>query len=73
MDTTNNHERLLSRECAAAYVAANYFPCSKSWLAKLASTDVCAPQYRKAGKHPLYAKRDLDAWAAKADSCHFEA
>lgn len=55
--------RLLRRADAAEYVHAHYgFPCSKQWLAKLATTGG-GPAYRKAGKFPLYSVEDLDAWA----------
>ncbi len=55
--------RMLRRAEAAEYVRTRYgFPCSKQWLAKLATTGG-GPNYRKAGKFPVYAVEDLDAWA----------
>lgn len=55
--------RLLRRADAAEYVLSRYgFPCSKQWLARLACQGG-GPTYRKAGKFPLYAVEDLDAWA----------
>jgi hypothetical protein len=54
----------LPRSKAAAYVESRYgIPCSKHWLAKLAVKGG-GPIYRKAGKFPLYAPADLDAWAS---------
>ena len=54
---------LLRRADAAEYVRTRYgFPCSKQWLAKLATTGG-GPAYRKAGKFPVYAVEDLDTWA----------
>jgi hypothetical protein len=55
--------RFLRRADAAAYVAGRYgFPCSRQWLAKLAVIGG-GPLYRKAGRFPIYAPADLDAWA----------
>jgi len=55
--------RLFRRADAAEYVRSRYgFPCSKQWLAKLATTGG-GPVYMKAGKFPVYAVEDLDAWA----------
>ena len=55
--------RYLTRAAAAQYVRATYgFPCSRQWLAKLAVVGG-GPVYRKAGRTPLYAPADLDAWA----------
>jgi hypothetical protein len=55
--------RYLTRAAAAQYVHATYgFPCSRQWLAKLAVVGG-GPVYRKAGRTPLYAPADLDAWA----------
>jgi len=55
--------RLLRRADAAEYVRTRYgFPCSKQWLAKLVTTGG-GPVYMKAGKFPVYAVEDLDAWA----------
>lgn len=48
---------------AARYVRNTYiFPCSARWLAKLAVVGG-GPPFRKAGRTPLYAPADLDAWA----------
>jgi hypothetical protein len=58
-----NPARFLRRAEAAAYVQATYgFPCSRQWLAKLAVIGG-GPVYRKAGRTPIYAPEDLDAWA----------
>jgi hypothetical protein len=52
------------RSGAAAYIESRYgFPCSRHWLAKLAVKGG-GPIYCKAGKFPLYAPADLDAWAS---------
>ena len=57
------HAKYLRRTQAADYVRATWgTPCSQKWLAKLAVTGG-GPIYRKAGKTPLYAPDDLDAWA----------
>ncbi|MFK8253129.1 hypothetical protein [Ancylobacter terrae] len=51
------------RHEAAAYVQAAYgFPCSRQWLAKLAVIGG-GPVFHKAGRTPIYAPADLDAWA----------
>jgi hypothetical protein len=53
----------LRRDDAASYVQERFgLPCSRSWLAKLAVSGG-GPTFRKAGKFPLYAPDDLDAWA----------
>lgn len=53
----------LRRVDAAAYVEGKFgFPCSRQWLAKLAVIGG-GPIFRKAGRTPLYAPSDLDAWA----------
>jgi hypothetical protein len=53
----------LRRDGAAAYVRQRHgFPCSRNWLAKLAVIGG-GPTFRKAGKFPIYAPNDLDAWA----------
>ncbi len=55
--------RYLTRADAAHYVRTTYgFPCSRQWLAKLAVIGG-GPVFRKAGRTPLYAPADLDAWA----------
>ena len=55
--------RYLRRIEAAEYVAATWgFPCSPKTLAKLAVIGG-GPAFRKAGRIPLYAEADLDAWA----------
>jgi hypothetical protein len=55
--------RLLRRRDAAAYVRDRWaFPCSPAWLAKLACVGG-GPWFRRAGRFPLYATDDLDAWA----------
>ena len=56
--------RFLRRSDAAQYVQVTYgFPCSRQWLAKLAVIGG-GPVYRKAGRTPIYAPADLDAWAS---------
>lgn len=53
----------LRRADAALYVTRTYgFPCSRQWLAKLAVIGG-GPMFRKAGRTPIYAPQDLDAWA----------
>lgn len=55
--------RFLRRADAAVYIQSSYgFPCSRQWLAKLAVIGG-GPVYRKAGRTPIYAPADLDAWA----------
>lgn len=55
--------RYLRRADAASYVQKSYgFPCSPQWLAKLAVVGG-GPLFHKAGRTPLYAPADLDAWA----------
>ena len=59
----SSNVRYFRRLEAAAYVQSSYgFPCSPRWLAKLAVIGG-GPIFRKAGKTPLYAPADLDAWA----------
>lgn len=56
-------KRLLRRDQAAEYVRTNYgFPCTRSWLAKLASLGG-GPAFRKVSRFPLYDEADLDTWA----------
>ncbi len=56
--------RFLRRSDAAQYIQTTFgFPCSRQWLAKLAVTGG-GPVYRKAGRTPIYAPADLDAWAS---------
>jgi hypothetical protein len=55
--------RYLVRINAARHVRDTWgLPCSPRWLAKLAVVGG-GPIFRKAGKTPLYAPADLDAWA----------
>jgi hypothetical protein len=55
--------KFLRRIDAATYVTTRWgLPCSPRWLAKLAVVGG-GPIYRKAGRTPLYAAADLDAWA----------
>jgi hypothetical protein len=55
--------RYLRRADAAVYVTRTFgFSCSRQWLAKLAVAGG-GPTFRKAGRTPLYALDDLDAWA----------
>lgn len=59
----NAPAKYLRRKAAAAYVVTTWgIPCSGNWLAKLAVVGG-GPVYRKAGRYPLYAIEDLDAWA----------
>ena len=60
---THTSPSLLRRTNAAAYVRERYgFPCSTSWLAKLAVVGG-GPAFRRAGRYPLYSVTDLDSWA----------
>lgn len=60
---TGSAIRFLRRADAAAYVQSTFgFPCSRQWLAKLAVTGG-GPVYHKAGRTPIYAVQELDAWA----------
>jgi hypothetical protein len=53
----------LRRDKAAQHVRDTWgLPCSTRWLAKLAVVGG-GPIYRKAGRTPIYAPADLDAWA----------
>jgi hypothetical protein len=53
----------LRRDKAAQHVRETWgLPCSTRWLAKLAVVGG-GPIYRKAGRTPIYAPADLDAWA----------
>jgi hypothetical protein len=55
--------QFLVRALAAEYVRTKFgFPCSRQWLAKLAVVGG-GPVFRKAGRRPMYAPTDLDAWA----------
>lgn len=57
------NSRYLRRAAAAHYVRETWgLPCSSKWLAKLAVVGG-GPIYCKAGRFPLYAPADLDAWA----------
>ena len=56
-------EKRLRRNAAAAYVEETHgIPCAPKTLAKYAVIGG-GPIFRKAGKTPLYAAGDLDAWA----------
>ena len=58
-----NSPRYLRRELSAQYVREKWgLPCSTKWLAKLAVIGG-GPLFRKAGRTPIYAPADLDAWA----------
>lgn len=58
-----NAPRYFRRDAAARYVRETWgLPCSTRWLAKLAVVGG-GPIYRKAGRTPIYAPADLDAWA----------
>jgi hypothetical protein len=56
-------QRDMTRAEAARYIAERWFPCSPKTLAKLAVVGG-GPKFRKAGRIPLYAIEDLDAWAS---------
>jgi hypothetical protein len=69
----HQHPRYFRREDAAAYLTETFgFPVSRAWMAKLASQGG-GPVFRKAGRVPLYAKEDLDAWATARLSEPFRA
>jgi hypothetical protein len=56
-------ERLRCRVAAAQYVKETYgFPCSPKWFAKLAVIGG-GPEFRRAGRTPLYPEDALDTWA----------
>lgn len=58
-----SEQRYLRRCEAAEYVRTRYgMPCSTQWLAKLACVSTEGPVFRLAGRTPLYAPEDLDAW-----------
>jgi len=60
---TTIQSKFLRRAAAALYVRETWgIPCSAKWLAKLAVTGG-GPIFRKAGRFPVYASGDLDAWA----------
>jgi len=66
MTDTNDSpiERFLRRAEAAQYITKTFgFSCSPKWLAKLACVCSDGPPFRHAGRVPLYARADLDAWA----------
>jgi hypothetical protein len=64
MQMTSPSSKYLRRTDAATYVRDIWgIPCSPKWLAKLAVVGG-GPTYRKAGRFPLYAPSDLDAWAS---------
>ncbi len=53
----------LRRDDAARYIRETWgIPCSRAWMAKL-SVVGGGPVYRLAGRFPIYAPADLDAWA----------
>lgn len=55
--------RFLRRVAAAEYLREQYgIPCAKQTLAKYAVVGG-GPVYRLAGRFPVYAMEDLDAWA----------
>jgi hypothetical protein len=63
-NTENKSDRLLRRAEAAKYVVETYnIPCSPKTLAKLACVSSDGPQFRLAGRFPLYPTSGLDAWA----------
>lgn len=72
-NTNDSHLLYMRRADAASYLTDTYgFPCSKAWLAKLASTGG-GPVYRKAGRVPIYSQSDLDAWGEARLSAPFRA
>ena len=61
MPTANT--KFLRRADAADYLRETWgLPCSRGLLAKLAGNGA-GPIFRSAGRYPLYAREDLDAWA----------
>ena len=54
---------LFRRVAAAEYISRHYFPIAYRTLSKIACVRNDGPPYRLAGRVPLYAKSDLDAWA----------
>jgi hypothetical protein len=54
---------LFRRVAAAEHISRHYFPIAYRTLSKIACTRSDGPPYRLAGRVPLYAKSDLDAWA----------
>lgn len=63
VERDQNRARFVRRSEASEYVQTIYgFPCSRQWLAKLAVTGG-GPTFHKAGRTPIYALVDLDAWA----------
>jgi hypothetical protein len=60
----DSHPTLKMRRAEAArYIRENHgIPCSPATLAKYACFGG-GPPFRKAGKFPVYARADLDAWA----------
>jgi hypothetical protein len=68
MDHIDQHDsaprqRDMTRPEAARYISERWFPCSPKTLAKVAVIGG-GPQFRRAGRIPLYAIADLDSWAA---------
>jgi hypothetical protein len=61
--TSTETGRKRRRDDAAAYIFERHgIPCSPKTLAKLACIGG-GPAFYKAGRFPLYADADLDAWA----------
>ena len=54
---------LFRRVAAAEHISRHYFPIAYRTLSKIACVRSDGPPYRLAGRVPLYAKSDLDAWA----------
>ena len=53
----------LRRAEAAKYITDNYgIPCSTGTLANYATADT-GPEFKLAGRFPIYSTHDLDAWA----------
>ena len=58
-------ERLRRRDAAAEYISTTWgIPCSPKTLAKIAVIGG-GPEFRKAGRIPLYPEDGLDAWARR--------
>jgi hypothetical protein len=55
--------RDMTRDEAARYISAQYFPTARRTLANLAVSGG-GPAFRKVGNRSLYSKADCDSWAS---------